>query len=639
MARKRARVKSPPRSEAARVVAPPEPKPAFSRAPHPAVGAGGWQGADWLVLAVMLVLGGLHLWLRVQPGLRYQVGVPAFFVDAPFFGKFAGVSGGLLQYAAAAVAQLNFYNAPGAAALTMAWAGILLCARLIFQQVSTRGATAGALVLMALLAAMPGRYQGDVEAAVLGILAGLAAACAWLALPPRFDALRLFALGLAAVGLLYVAGTFPTLLFTSTVAVIELAARQRPAFALGCILPALVVPVWAWLRPNFEPLAATRHWGGRSAWALFAAAYAFVPVWLGLQAGFKAVRTRLAQGRAEATVLRTPWLVWALEFGVGCALVGTTLDPSQRAIARLDRLAARHEWDQALAAAKQVRTWTAGARLNLTRALYNAGRLPEDLFSFPQTRGSDLLPGYDAGLEMSRALSRTLFELGEVNLAEHMAHEALEMEGARPDTLRLLARINVLKERPGAARVFLNRLRLAPFHRVEAEQALQALAVDPRGANDGALSLIRTRLPTTDLATGRLPTEMLLQQLLAANRTNGMAYAYLLAHRLLNAELEPLVQDLAPLASFGYTALPRPCEEAVLLHQYQAGQDKAEWHGFAIRPAIVENYRRFADASQRYRENPEAGRVALASEFGDTFWYYLVFGRSARPTVFTPGTP
>lgn len=639
MARKRARVKGPPRSEAAKVVAPPELKPAFSSAPRPAAGAGEWQGADWLVLAVVLALGGLHLWLRVQPVLRYQVGVPAFFVDGPFFAKFAGVSGGLLQYAAAAVAQLNFYNALGAAALTVAWAGILLCARLIFQQVSTRGATAGALVLMALLAAMPGRYQGDVEAAVLGILVGVAAACAWLALPPRFDALRIFALGLAAVGLLYVVGTFPTLLFTITVAVVELAGRRRPGFALGCALPALVVPVWAWLRPNFDPLVATRHWGGGLTWALFAAAYAFVPAWLGLQAGYNAVRTRLAHGHGEAPVPRTPWLGWALEFVVACALVGATLDTSQRAIARLDRLSARHEWDQALAAAKQVRAWTAGARLNLTRALYNAGRLPEDLFSFPQTRGSDLLPGYDAGLEMSRALSRTLFELGEVNLAEHMAHEALEMEGARPDTLRLLARINVLKERPGAARVFLNRLRLAPFHRAEAEQALQALAADPRGANDGELSLIRTRLPTTDLATGRLPTEMLLQQLLAANRTNGMAYAYLLAHRLLNAELEPLVQDLAPLASFGYTALPRPCEEAVLLHQYQSGQDKAEWHGFAIRPAVVENYRRFADASQRYRDNPEAGRTALASGFGDTFWYYLVFGRSARPTVFARGTP
>lgn len=638
MARKRAKVKSPPRNEAANVVAPPEPNPASSSALCPAAG-GGWGRADGLVLAAAVTLGGLHLWLRVQPVLRYQAGVPAFFVDVPFYAKFTGLAGGLLQYTATAMAQLNFYNALGTAAFMAVWAGMLLCAHFIFRRVGTHGATAGALVFLALLAAMPGRYQGDVEAAVLGILVGLAAAGAWLAMPPRFDAPRILALGLGAVGLLYVAGGLPTLLFTLTVAMVELAGRRRTGFALACALPALVVPCWAWLRPGYEPLDVTRHWGGGLTWALFAAAYAFVPVWLGLQAGFKVIQARRGLGCGEATESRRTWLVSALVFVGGCGLVGATLDTSQRAIVELDRLTARHEWGPALTVAGRLRRWPASARLNLTRALYHAGRLPEDLFSYPQARGSDLLPGYDAGLEMSRALSQTLYELGEVNLAEHMAHEALEMEGARPDTLRLLARLNVLKERPGAARVFLNRLRLAPFHRTEAERALQALAVDPRGANDRELSLIRTRLPTTDLATGRLLTETLLQQLLAANRTNGMAYAYLLAHRLLNAELEPLVQDLAPLAAFGYTALPRPCEEAVLLHLHPSGQTKAEWHGFAIRPAVVERYRHFAEASQRYRENPEAGRVALAPEFGDTFWYYVVFGRSARTTVFASRTP
>lgn len=594
---------------------------------------------EWVCLAVALTLAGLHLWLRVQPVLRYQLGVPAFFVDAPFFAKFTGVSGGLLQYSAAALAQLNFYNTLGAVALAAVWAGILLCARLIFLQVSTRGATAGALVLLLLLAVMPGRYQGEVEAAALGMLVALAAASAWLAVPPRFDGLRLSALGLAAGALFYAAGTLSSWLFVATVAAAELAGRRRPWFALGCAVPTLMVPMWAWLRPGFDPLVAARHWGGGVTWALFATAYAFVPLWLALRGGFEVVRPRLARGRVEITTPWPLWTTWALGLAAGFAVMWAARDTSRRAIAMLDRSAARHDWDRALAAAKEVRTWTAGARLNLMRALYYAGRLPGDLFSFPQRRGLDLLPGFEAGLEMNRTLSQTLFELGEVNLAEHMAHEALEMEGARPDTLRLLARINILKERPEAARIFLNRLRLAPFHRAKAEQALQALAVDPRGANDGELSLIRTRLPTTDLATGRAPTEMLLQQLLAANRTNRMAYAYLLAHRLLNAELEPLVQDLAPLASFGYTALPRPCEEAVLLHQYQAGEGKADWHGFKIRPAAVERYRRFADSSQRYRVNPAAGRAALAPEFGDTFWYYLVFGQSARTTVSRPGDP
>ncbi len=639
MAKKHTRAKSPPRTEPVASDGPGAAKPAGSLAPHLAPNARSRAGVEWALLVGALVLAGLHLWLRVQPVLRYQLGVPAFFVDAPFYAKLTGVSGGLLQYAAAALAQLNFHNATGALALTAVWAGLLFGSRFVFRQVSPRGATAGTLVWLALLAALPGRYQGEVETAALGMLAAVASASAWLALPRRFDGLRLSALGVLAVAVFYFAGAFPTWLFTATVAVAELAGRRRPGFALGCAAPALLVPFWIWYRPGFDPLAAARHWGTGLTWALFAAAYGFVPLWLALQAAAPMVRLRFARGQAKATLPPRHWTAWLVGAAAGVALIWGTLDPSPRARAWLDRSVARHEWDRALAAAKGIRVWTASARLNLTRALYHAGRLPEDVFSYPQSRGLDLLPGFEAGLEMSRALSQTLFELGEVNLAEHLAHEALEIEGPRPDTLRLLARINVLKDRPEAARILLNRLRLAPFHGVEAGFALQALAADPRGANDAELRLIRGRLPTTDLASGSVPTEMLLQHLLAANPTNRMAYAYLLTHRLLNGELEPLLQDLALRAAFGYTAMPRPCAEAVLLHQRQSGDGQAAPHGFPVSPAIVERYQRFAASSQRYRENPAAGRRALAAEFGDTFWYYLVFGRSPRTDGSRPGEP
>ena len=56
-----------------------------------------------------------------------------------------------------------------------------------------------------------------------------------------------------------------------------------------------------------------------------------------------------------------------------------------------------------------------------------------------------------------------MFELGQVNEAEHMAQESLEFDGDRPDVLRVLAKINIIKGRPQAAAVFLNALRQIPF--------------------------------------------------------------------------------------------------------------------------------------------------------------------------------
>lgn len=605
-------------------VSPDAPKTAAAAAHRRAGDAKRWQLA---VVGVALVLAALHLGLRVQPVLRQQLNGPVFFTDAPFLAKFTGVPGGLLEYAAAALAQLNYHNATGAAALSAVWTGILLCAHRVLRRVSPPGAKVGALLLLVLLALLPGRYQGHVEAAALGLLVGLAAAVGWLSLPPRFDALRLLGLGLITAALFYTAGAFPAWLFVASVVAVQALAARRPGFALCCAFPALLVPIWAWQRPGFVPTAAVQHWGEGVTRALFGAAYVFVPVWLVLLAVGKTLRR--SPGREDNRGPSVARSVWAGVFAGGVVLVWLSLDTSSQAIARLERATMRQEWHRALLAAREVRTWTAGARLHLIRALYHAGRLPEDLFCYPQSRGLDLLPGYEAGLAMSRALGQTLYELGAVNLAEHMAHEALELEGARPDTLRLLARINILKNRPAAARIFLNRLRRAPFHRAEAEQALRDLEDDPSGINDAELRLIRTRLPATDLAAGSLPTETLLQHLLAANPTNHLAYAYLLTHRLLKAELEPLARELALGASFGYAAPPRPCAEAVLFAREHAGQNPAPWQAFPIPPATAARYQRFAELSRRYRDHPAAGRAALAPEFGDTFWYYQMFGQTA----------
>jgi len=61
-----------------------------------------------------------------------------------------------------------------------------------------------------------------------------------------------------------------------------------------------------------------------------------------------------------------------------------SLDASQQALSQLEQAVSRQEWDRALTVARRVRTWPAAARLDLTRALFHAGRLPEDLFTFPK---------------------------------------------------------------------------------------------------------------------------------------------------------------------------------------------------------------------------------------------------------------
>jgi hypothetical protein len=191
-----------------------------------------------------------------------------------------------------------------------------------------------------------------------------------------------------------------------------------------------------------------------------------------------------------------------------------------------------------------------------------------------------------------------------------------------------LAKVNVLKDRPQAARVFLNVLAQIPFQRRCAMTWLRNLEGNPRLTGNPALDALRPLMPTNDLAHAAFPAEGLLVQLLRCNPTNQMAFEYLMTEYLMHGEVDKLVERLGQLDSFKYAAIPRHYEEALLLCQQMKGTP-VELPGRSIRPETVERFRRFTEAmNQRVLDTAEA-RQAFARDFGDTFWYYYLARRSA----------
>ncbi len=612
---------------------PPRPLPSADRSSRRAlVGAG-----------ALLLFAGIHLAWRVDPALLYRQARP-FFLERAFAERFVSTPGGLLHYLAAGVAQLNFIPWLGATLFAILLGCLLLCARRVFASVPGRGTTAAACALVGLLAALPGRYSSGLEIAILSLLGSLATTLVWLRLPPRPAAGPLAGAWLFGLLLFYAAGSLPLLWLVTLTALIEAGVRRRPGLALGCALAGSIVPAWWWFRPGFKPLADAQAWSSGWTLGLYATAFGFVPFWVLLRILWLRSRasrdTHSQPGDGRRPRSPKPW-GWALGALAAAAVIWTTLDLSHRAAAQLEQRVGRRDWPGAIQTAQTLQTWSPTSRLHLFRALSHAGRLPEDLFAYPLTRGSEVLPGYSAGLEMTRALGRTLFELGQVNLAEHMAHEALELEGPRPDTLRLLADINLVKNQPEAARVFLRRLSLLPFHRVAAEHELRAVAADPSRADRADLNLVRTRLVRTDEPDPWLPTEILLRQLLDANRTNRMAFDYLLAHRLLREELPALADDLARGNAYPELALARPCEEALLALRESTPNATNALRGLPFRPSTADRYRRFREVAARHPGPSDAARADLAAEFGDTFWFYTLFGETApaRARWSTPPSP
>lgn len=567
----------------------------------------------------ILLFASLHLAWRVDPSLRFEQHAPAFFVDAPFFARFAGVPGGWLSCGAAALAQANQHASLGAVVWFILLAALLLTARSVVRETTASDGWGPAGVVMAVAAALPGRFEGDPERIVLGLLVSFLSTLLWLRIPPRPRVARVLA-AWAITGLLfYVAGAPCALLFGTSTLLAGLHSGSWGSAMLGAV-GIVIVPVWRVMRPAYEPFGPSAQWGSQLTLVLSIATCVALPAWLALALVWRnraGARARLASDRR----------LWLAGVAGAAGLIVATVDLPRQNLARLAACTARGEWAQAVRIAQNLGAPPPGARLDMVRALFHTGRLLEDLFALPLPPQPDLLPDLKTGIELARPEARTLFELGQINLAEHLAHEAFELEGSRPDLLRLLADINVLKDRPEAARIFLRRLRLAPFHRAEADAVLERLATDPTGANDPLLRRLRECLPRIDDADSRLPTDAVLALALAANPTNRMAVEYQLAHDLLNGRLEALALDVRRLDAVGANTLPRLCEEALAIPQAESSQP-LDLHGRRISAATMERYRRFRERWQALAGRPDAARRELAGEFGRTFWYY--YGVTAR---------
>ena len=465
---------------------------------------------------------------------------------------------------------------------------------------------------------------------------GAAIACFPVSRSPRW--LQWPAVWSLGAALYYVAGLWSCLLYLFLAGWFEtIRARNWLKVAALVSFGILLGPVgWHCLQlmePHVNPFGT-----GRTAWFagglfLLLPTGLLILVWGGTSATpalAPAVQPRQRAGSKKQGLLAggagQPWREPAFAIGLlvaGWVVVGGLFDGTRKNLGLIGYYAALQQDERVLSVARQLKTMPPQAEVRLHLALYHTGRLTQDLFAFPSSGTRMLLPGLSLGMGTARAEIAPLLELGQVNVAEQLAQESLEFDGERPDVLRVLAQINILKDRPAAAAVFLNVLRQIPFQRDWATGCLAELEHNPRLTGNPELDLVRSRMPTTDLPHGVISetAEDLLRQLLASNRQNRMAFEYLLVHYLLTGDFKKLARQAGQLESFGYTIIPRPVEEALVLGQKLQGLE-FELRGLKIQPDTLRRFQSFCDAlGGRPGAAPDA-LAAMAPAFGDTFWYY-----------------
>jgi hypothetical protein len=417
-------------------------------------------------------------------------------------------------------------------------------------------------------------------------------------------------------------------------ALFELFVRRRPQLAAGWILAGVAVPYLA-SAVLFEPGIADRYlrWmivPTGSGWAatLAVAMYLFVPV--GALAALLVDTFRVG----DRLTPRLRWAVQAAGFAVLALLVGSLVAVRFGSSGWIHAAHLQEEGRPAEALTSLARSSEDGdaARFLTLFSLARAGRLPWEMFHYPQRASSDALllqdPAWDTNPAVEMWRSDVYLELGRVNDSQRWANEALAVEGQTPRVLERLALTYVLNENVDVARTFLRALEHVPFHAARARQYLAALERDPGMRSDPLVARIRPLMLRKD-HPGTWSPEPLLLQCLEANPSNRMAFEYLLAHYLLATDTQGFA-SLAPRLREFYPELPTHVQEALLGYRNLHGSFPPGVDETAIDRAVEARFRRFLEIWAPHQNGQAAEAwTALAPEFGATYWFFYLFGRSA----------
>ena len=254
----------------------------------------------------------------------------------------------------------------------------------------------------------------------------------------------------------------------------------------------------------------------------------------------------------------------------------------------------------------------------VNRALYQTGKLGDEMFCFPQHPASLFLTR--KGMESEWHKFDTCMDLGLVNQAENALNISLETFGERPLLLQRLAVINMVKGNVGAARVFVGKLEKVPFWSSVARGYMAVLESDPDLSEDGEIQSLRKVMLRTDYV-GEADT---LTLLLADNPGNRMAYMYGMAWLLLSKNMDVFVQKFNTYHHRNFSTIPRHFQEALLLSRLLRKQP-TDVPGQVIAEQTKMQFSEFIRAMQQHGKNMAAARAALKERFGNTYFYYYYF--------------
>jgi hypothetical protein len=614
---------------------------------------------------IFFLLGTVYVWFVIEPHLIYNCfgnilsDAPIFITGWPFLKNSLSLPGGFVMYISGFLSQGFYYSWLGT--LIIVLSALFLC-ELYRRHLVIAGFTRAAILTSfpaVLLFLIYSRYKHPLPAS-LTISIGLLFSLVFEGLPLRRLVARTPVFCIMAALLFWLAGAGGLSVFFLMTIIHTIFVRRDWALTL-LALPASFAVIWILAQYVFlippqraflvlTPLSRVVTTGMKTfSKVLVISLYSFVPASVLLLFLAKSLFSRTGQKRRTrskrkrrkkthtsskkmklaVTILKKSAVI-ALPIILTAAGLFFSYDPMSKPLFLAHDYSLTKQWEKLLDLGRSLPKGKSNVYFNhdIIRALYHTGRLPYDLFQYPQTpHGLFLTHEKRVSYLTQFKLCDAYLELGQVNMAEKLASEFLATKNHSGFALEKLAWINIIKEQNRNARIYLNALKKDPIHRKTAEDLLDALNKGFTPEQEAYVDRLRSyMLEAEHPGTGKDSIDQMLTALLARNPRNKMAFEYLMASYLLTGQVDKIAENIERLEGLGYRNIPTLYEEALLI--YLSSQKKKIDPGkFNISLQTFKRFYMFGQLRTAMQtQNRRAVINQLILEFGSSYFFFYTFG-------------
>ncbi len=558
--------------------------------------------------------------VRFVGSLSYQEQYQLFLWTPEYFFRSVSLPGGFADWTAEFLTQFNFIPVLGAVIIALLF---LLFQRLTWLAMKALGTSRGWYPLSFVPVMSLWLFQSDpnvMQSLTVALAAAVAAVYALAAYGRK--AKRNLRIGIITAVLAVPAfyWLFGTAVYIPVLAALTRAAgTKRLPYITSAIFAAVYALALVYAASYFLPYTT-----GRLLTGLHYYRYPVgVPAMLWVVMAVTAVLPYLSSllPRTDSAVLGTV-LFAALAAGGG-TLIAKSFDDTAHELIDYDYLVRTEKWDAIIKKAeKRPATSPMGVSV-VNLALSQKGLLLERLFDFYQNGGEGLFPAFARDILSPVSTAEVFFRLGMVNDCERYCFEAMQSIPDYRKSGRLMKRITQCEIANGQYRVarrYLLQLSRTAFYRKWALSALRTIENEKLVAANPTYARLRAnREKRSDYLFSENEMDQMVGLLLMNNRSNRMAYEYLIAYELLQRDLRHFSEYYVLGRDIEYRRIPTVVQQ-VLVGQWLQTHPTLRDMPYSVEPAVANATVDFIRTYMADRTDARLSRPPMSSNA----WRYLL---------------